>query len=81
MGMKPTPITLHEKNLYLVEDMPNMCLTHHYQRSIKSWTFVGYRCSSCGQSLKQVGNIIKHNSLCKVLNSKKNKKLTEDDDS
>ena len=81
MGMKPTPILLHKQNVYLVEDKPNMCLTHQYQKSIKSWIFVGYRCSSCGQSLRQVTNINKHNSVCKVLNSKKNRKQCADDDS
>ena len=68
--MKPTPITLHKQHTYLVEDKPNMYLSHQYQRTIKSWVFVGYRCSACGQSLRQVGNIIKHNDLCKVLNKK-----------
>ena len=38
-------------------------------------------CASCGQSLKQIGNINKHNTVCKILNSKKYKKLHEDDDS
>jgi hypothetical protein len=80
MGMKPNPITLHKKNVYLVEDMPNMCLTHHYQKTTQTWTFVGYRCSACGQSLKQVGNIIKHNDLCRVLN-KKTKKDSEEEPS
>jgi hypothetical protein len=79
--MKSTPYILHKQNVYLVEDKPNMYLNHQYQPNSKSWRFIGYRCSSCGQPLRQVGNIIKHNDLCKVLNSKKNKKLTEDDES
>jgi hypothetical protein len=68
--MKPTPITLHKQHIVLVDDMPNMYLSHHYQRTIKAWTFTGYRCSACGQSLKHMGNILKHNDLCKVLNKK-----------
>jgi hypothetical protein len=78
--MKPTPITLHKQNIYLVEDMPNMYLSHQYQKSLKTWKFTGYRCSSCGQPLRQVGNIIKHNDLCRVLN-KKTKKNNEEDPS
>jgi hypothetical protein len=76
--MKPTPITLHKQNLYLVEDMPNMYLSHQYQPTIKTWRFVGYRCAACGQSLRQVGNILKHNDLCKYLNKKSKKEQIEE---
>ena len=77
MGMKPTPITLHKENIYLVEDKPNMYLNHQYQRSINTWKFIGYRCSSCGQPLRQTGNILKHNDLCRVLNKKSSKETDE----
>ena len=72
--MKDNPRELHKKNSYLVEDKENLYLNHQYQPTIKSWRFIGYRCSSCGQSLRQVGNIIKHNDLCRVLNNKVYKK-------
>ena len=74
--MKQTPQTLHKQHEYLVEDKPNMYLNHQYQPTIKSWRFIGYRCSDCGQPLRQVGNIMKHNDLCRV----RNKKVKEETD-
>ena len=86
MGMKPTPRSLHKEHYKLVEDKPNMYLNHQYHPQTKDWKFMGYRCDECDQSLRQVTNILKHNTLCKVLNPKKQKqygkkktKLTDTD--
>lgn len=75
--MKATPQSLHKEHLYLVIDKPNMYLNHQYQPNIRTWKFIGYRCSDCGQPLRQVGNIIKHNDLCRVRIRKQTKEEQE----
>ena len=75
--MKDTPKTLHKEHCELIEDKPNLYLNHQYHRTYKTWKFIGYRCSACGQSLKQIGNINKHNELCRILNNKKYIKKTK----
>ena len=72
--MKNTPQSLHKEHNYLVDDKPNMYLNHQYVPQTKDWKFIGYRCSACGQPLRQVTNIIKHNNICKVLSPKTKKK-------
>lgn len=79
--MKQTPESLHKEHCELVEDKPNLYLNHQYQKTFKTWKFIGYRCSSCGQTLRLLANIQKHNDLCRVLNNKPYGKKTKDSDS
>ena len=66
--MKETLIDLHNKHSVTPEHT-NIHLRYQYLNMTKQWKFIGYRCSACDQSLKFANAAIKHNNVCRGLNT------------
>lgn len=77
--MKSTPQTLHKEYEHYIIGVTNIYLNHQYNPLVRSWKFMGYRCSACGQSLKYANAANKHNKNCRTLNPKPTKKMQDDD--
>jgi hypothetical protein len=73
---KPTIQSLHE-NYYRFLDPSIIVVTQHFDKTIKQWKFVNYRCKLCDNSFKTVTTASKHHDVCKELNTTKKRKDKE----
>jgi hypothetical protein len=73
---KPTIQSLHE-NYYRFLDPSIIVVTQHFDKTIKQWKFVNYRCKLCDNSFKTVTTASKHRDVCKELNTTKKRKDPE----
>ena len=73
---KPSIQSVH-KNFYHFEDPSIIVVTQHFDKTIKQWKFVNYRCKLCGNSFKTVTTASKHHDVCKELNTIKKRKDPE----
>jgi hypothetical protein len=73
---KPTIQSLHE-NYYRFLDPSIIVVTQHFDKTIKQWKFVNYRCKLCDNSFKTVKVATKHRDVCKELNTIKKRKDPE----
>jgi len=73
---KPTIQSPHE-NYYRFLDPSIIVVTQHFDKTIKQWKFVNYRCKLCDNSFKTVTTASKHHDVCKELNTIKKRKDKE----
>jgi len=74
--LKPSIQSVH-KNFYHFEDPSIIVVTQHFDKTIKQWKFVNYRCKLCDNSFKTVTTASKHRDVCKELNTTKKRKDKE----
>lgn len=51
-----------------------MLVTQQFDKTIKQWKFVNYRCKFCDNSFKSLTTATKHPGVCKELNTTKRRK-------
>jgi hypothetical protein len=58
---------LHDKHYILKEKQTQFHLNHQYDRKIKSWKFVGYRCIFCNRMMRNTDMVDRHSNNCPSL--------------
>jgi uncharacterized protein YjaG (DUF416 family) len=62
---------LHVKHRILKEQQKQFHLNHRYDRKIKSWRFVGYRCIFCSRMMRNTEMVDRHSNNCPQLKNYK----------
>lgn len=52
-------------------------LVHQYDSKTKEWKFKHYRCSICGTSIKNPNTIPRHETSCRTVNRRQDKRVKE----
>lgn len=73
---KPTIQSIHKQH-DVFDDDHNIGIIQQYSKDIKQWKFLGFRCLHCQNTFKSVNVALKHNQVCKELNTTKKRKETE----
>ena len=69
--------TLHEEH-NLFPDNTNFHLVHNFDKKLKIWKFMGYRCMKCGVTFKRPNTIPNHLDSCRYYLAKR-KDVSEQD--
>ncbi len=68
----------HIHNQYNVfDDSIKVSVIQQYSKTTKQWKFSGFRCMHCDNIFKTAPPVQKHQSICKELNTIKNKRVIQ----